>query len=81
MNINDFQNCLNDRDFLTLVDDTSISLNNKDIKKLFDAGNKKLELVDQWLIANRLSVNVSKTRYCMFYLGMHNGLCTPKQTN
>ena len=52
------------------ADDTSIFLQNNDIKKLFDAGNKELQLVDQWLIANRLSVNVSKTTY--FYLGLHN---------
>ena len=44
------------------ADDTSIFLQNKDIKELFDTG-KELQLVDQWLIANRLSVNVSKTKY------------------
>ena len=48
------------------ADDTSIFLQNNDIKKLFDPGNKKLQLVDQWLIANRLSVNVSKTKYVLF---------------
>ena len=48
------------------ADDTSIFLHSKDIKKLFNAGNKELELVDQWLIANRLSVYVSKTKYILF---------------
>ena len=41
-------------------------LQNNDIKKLFDPGNKELQLVDQWLITNRLSVNVSKTKYVLF---------------
>ena len=59
--VNDFKNCLNDSDSLMFDDDTSIFLQNKDIKELFDAGNKELQLFDQWLIANRLSVNVSKT--------------------
>ena len=27
---------------------------------------KELQLVDQWLIANRLPVNVSKTQYILF---------------
>ena len=45
------------------ANDTSIFLQNNDIKKFFDAGNKELQLVDQWLIANRLLVNVSKTKY------------------
>ena len=47
------------------AEDESIFLHNKGIKKLFDAGNKKLELVGQWLIANRVSINVVKTN--MFY--------------
>ena len=41
-------------------------LQNNDIENLFDVGNKELQLVDQWLIANRLSVNVSKTKYVLF---------------
>ena len=64
--VNDFKNCLNDSDSLMFADDTSIFLQNKDIKELFDAGNKELQLVDQWLIAKRLSVNVSKTKYILF---------------
>ena len=60
--INDLKNCLNDSDSLIFADDTSIFLQNNDIKNLFDAGNTELQLVDQWLIINRLSVNVSKTR-------------------
>ena len=48
------------------ADDTSIFLQNNDIKKLFDAGSKELQLIDQWLISNRLSVNVSKTKYVLF---------------
>ena len=36
------------------------------MKKLFDDDNKELQLVDQWLIANRLSINVSKTKYILF---------------
>ena len=60
--INDFKNCMNNSDSLMFADNTSIFLQNKDIKELFDTG-KELQLVDQWLIANRLSVNVSKTKY------------------
>ena len=55
-----------------------IILQNIDIKKLFDAGNKELQLVDQWLIANRLSVNVSKTKYILFKTAQSK-LTTKKQ--
>ena len=46
-------------------------LQNKDIKELFNTGNKELQLVDQWLIANRLSVNDS-TKLNTFYLRLLN---------
>ena len=77
--VNDFKNCLNNSDSLMFADDTSIFLQNKDIKELFDAGNKELQLVDQWLIANRLSVNVSKTKYFLFKTAQSK-LTTKKQT-
>ena len=77
--VKDFKNCLNDSDSLMFADDTSIFLQNKDIKKLFDAGNKELQLVDQWLIANKLSVNVSKTKYILFKAAQSK-LTTKKQT-
>ena len=79
MYVNDFKSCLNDSDSLMFADDTSIFLQNEDIKELFDAGNKELQLVDQWLIANRLSVNVSKTKYVLFKTAQSK-LTTKKQT-
>ena len=60
------------------ADDTSIFLQNNDIKKLFDAVNKEIQLVEQWLIANRLSVNVSKTKYVLFRIAQSK-LTTKKQ--
>ena len=53
-------------------------LQNNEIKKLLDAGSKELQLVDQWLIANRLSVNVSKTKYVLFRTAQSK-LTTKKQ--
>ena len=75
--VNDFKNCLNDSDSLMFADDTSIFLQNKDIKELFDAGNKELQLVDQRLIANRF--NVSKTKDVLFKIAQSK-LTTKKQT-
>ena len=53
-------------------------LQNNDIKKLFDADNKELQPVDQRLIASRLSVNVSKTKYVLFKTAQSK-LTTKKQ--
>ena len=77
--VNDFKNCLNDSDSLMFADDTSIFLQNNDIKNLLVAGNIELQLVDQWLIANRLSVNVSKTKNVLFRTAQSK-LTTKKQT-
>ena len=41
--------------------------------------NKELQLVDQWLIANRLSVNGFKTKYVLFKTAQSK-LTTKKQT-
>ena len=64
--VNDFKYCWNDSDSLMFANDTSIFLQNKDIRKLFVDGSKESQLVDQWLIANRLSVDVSKAKYVLF---------------
>ena len=77
INVNNFKNCLNDSDSLMFADDTSIFLQNKDIKELFDAGNKEFQLIDQWLIANRL-YSVSKTKYVLFKTAQSK-LTTKKQ--
>ena len=60
------------------ADNTSIFLQSNDIKELFATGNKKLQLVDQWLIANRLLVNVSKSKYVLFRTAQSK-LTTKKQ--
>ena len=76
--VNDFKHCLNDSDSMMFANDTSIFLQNNDIKKLFDTDNKELQLVDQCLIANRLSINISKTKYVLFRTAQSK-LTTKKQ--
>ena len=54
------------------ADDTSLFIKDKNIDKLFNKGNinNKLSRIDQWLIANKLSVNTSKTK-CMLFRSKH----------
>ena len=42
------------------------SLVQKNNNLLFQKGNKELENIDNWLIANKLSFNVKKTKYILF---------------
>ena len=48
------------------ADDTTILATNKSFPVLFDIVNKELTNVDNWLIANKLSLNVTKTNYINF---------------
>lgn len=48
------------------ADDTSIFFQNKSYATLYEKGNNELKNIDQWLIANKLSINIKKT-YCMLF--------------
>ena len=66
MYINDFSKCLNYSNNLSFDDDTTISLSAKNNSLLYQKGNKELENIDNWLIANKLSLNIKKTKYILF---------------
>ena len=64
--VNDFKSCLNKSDAIMFADDTTILAINKSLPVLFDIVNKELTNVDNWLTANKLSLNVTKTNYIIF---------------
>ena len=66
--INDFSKCLKYSKNLSFADDTTIILSAKNNNLLFQKGNKELENIDNWLIANKLSLNVKKQN--RFYLAL-----------
>ena len=53
------------------ADDTSAFIKDKNIHKRFNKGNNELSRIDQWLIANKLSINTSKTK-CMLFRSKHS---------
>ena len=63
--INDFSKYLKYSNNLSFADDTTIILSAKNNNLLFQKGNKELENIDNWLIANKLSLNIKK-----FYLAL-----------
>ena len=63
--INDFSKCLKYSNNLSFANDTTIILGAKN-NLLFRKENKELENIDNWLIANKLSLNVKKTKYILF---------------
>ena len=49
------------------ADDTNLFFNRKDIKHLFTVVNKELVNIKDWFTANKLSLNVEKTKYSFFH--------------
>ena len=49
------------------ADDTNLFYSHSNIKILFDTVNKELCKLNNWFHANKLSLNVSKTKYTFFH--------------
>ena len=54
--------------FLSVLfaDDTNLFISGHDIETLFNKVNEDLEKIQEWLCANKLSLNVMKTHYMVF---------------
>ena len=63
---NDFQNCLLNTKCIMFADDTTIYGTGSDIETLYSNMNDDLDCLDAWFKANKLSLNVGKTRYILF---------------
>ena len=61
--INDMYRSSNQMRFVHFPDDTTVFASYSDIDNVHDTVNRELVGVDNWLKANRLSLNVSKTSY------------------
>ena len=54
-------------DPIMFADDTNLFFSSSNIKTLLATANYELEKISLWFIANRLSLNVEKTKYTLFY--------------
>ena len=68
MYINDLPACSssNDLEFILFADDTSVFLEHSDLDILTSHLNDQLQNVSTWLKANKLSINVKKTKLMIF---------------
>ena len=64
--INDIAQSSNILDFILFADDMNALLASNDIMTLEQALNTEISKVSNWLIANKLSVNIKKTNYRIF---------------
>ena len=56
---------------LIFADDTNLFITGKDINSMINTMNQELIKINDWMIANRLSLNVAKTQYMI--------ICGPKK--
>ena len=54
-------------DPIMFADDTKLFYAEENIKTLFDTVNIELQKTRQWFISNKLSLNVTKTKYSFFH--------------
>ena len=64
--INDIVNSSQILKFTLFADDTSLYLKDSSIHNLLQILNIELKKIERWILANRLSLNVSKTVYLLF---------------
>ena len=66
--INDMENCLNDMNIIHFADDSTLHVKfNRDSNVTAIADNE-LSSINTWLLANKLCLNIDKTKYMIFYL-------------
>ena len=70
--VNDLPNCLTNAECDMFADDTEIASGSNDTKILAETLNKDLVNISDWIAANELSLNASKTE-CML-IGSHKKL-------
>jgi len=64
--INDIQNIPIESEILSFADDTTLFITGKNIQNLQNKANMESKHLYEWLCANKLSLNVSKTKYILF---------------
>ena len=73
LHVNDFQNASKILDPIMFADDTNLFFSNCNIPVLFATINNELSKISQWFLANKLSLNVTKTKYSFFHKTSEKG--------
>ena len=70
--INDIQNCSRLLSFILFADDSNIFLSDPDPNFLLRTANTELIKISQWIKANKLSINLQKTKFMLFSNSVSN---------
>ena len=64
--VNDFNNCLTKSKAIMFADDTTVWISHKNTSTLFQLMQSEMELIDRWLVSNKLSINIEKINFMLF---------------
>ena len=64
--INDIYRVSHDLHFVVFADDTNIVCSGEDLKHLVDVVNKEMKKIKSWFDTNKLSLNLTKTKFMVF---------------
>ena len=64
--INDLPNSSDTLSFILFADDSNIFYSHRDPQFLLNKVNNEIEFVQDWICANKLSLNINKTHYMVF---------------
>ena len=64
--VNDLPKCLSSGQAIMFADDTNLFFNHVSYTELFKKANEELHQVDSWLTANKLTLNIEKTKVITF---------------
>ena len=64
--MNDFNNCVEFSSNISFADDTNVFIVDNQLQTLYEKGNQELKNIDNWMIANKLSINTNKTNCILF---------------
>ena len=64
--------------FILFADDTNLFYSSKSVSDLQRVLNHEMTALSEWFKANRLSLNIDKTSYMLFYAS--NARCIPEQS-
>ena len=65
--VNDLKDASKSLDSILFADDTNSFCSDKNIKDHFYTINSELEKISQWFNANKLSINIKKTKFTLFH--------------
>ena len=65
--LNDLHKVTKYLDPIMFTDNTNLFYSHKKITTLFQIVNSELKLVNEWFLANKLSLNAKKTKYVLFH--------------